>query len=208
MVQRQLRERGIRDERVLAVMLELPRHEFLAPEYQQEAYEDRPAPIGAGQTISQPYMVAVMSEALGLQGQEKVLEIGTGSGYQTAVLACLAARVYSIEREHLLVEGARQTLARLAAASLLDLSRIELLEGDGTEGYAPAAPYDGILVTAGAPGVPHHLEEQLAEEGRLVIPVGDLHYQELRLIRKVSGRLVSRAINECRFVPLVGRHGW
>ena len=208
MVSRQLRRRGIRDQRVLEAMLDLPRHEFVAPEFRSQAYEDRPLPIGAGQTISQPYMVAIMTESLELQGHEKVLEIGTGSGYQAAVLARLAARVYTIERERELVETARATLARLAEAGLLELSRLELIEGDGTEGYAAAAPYDGILVAAAAPSVPRALEEQLAEGGRLVIPVGNLDYQELRLIRKVSGRLASSVVNECRFVPLVGRHGW
>jgi len=208
MVSRQLRGRGIRDQRVLQAMLELPRHEFVAPEFRHQAYDDRPLPIGAGQTISQPYMVAIMTESLGLRGHEKVLEIGTGSGYQAAVLARLAARVYTIERERELVETARGILGRLAEAGLLELSRLELIEGDGTEGYAAAAPYDGILVAAAAPSVPRALEEQLAEGGRLVIPVGNLDYQQLRLIRRVSGQLAASVVNECRFVPLVGRHGW
>ncbi len=208
MVSRQLRGRGVRDEKVLAAMQELPRHEFLAPQFHSEAYEDRPVPIGAGQTISQPYMVAVMTEALALQGPEKVLEIGTGSGYQTAVLARLANRVYTVERERQLLEQARANINRIAEAGMLDASRIEFVEGDGTEGYAAAAPYDGILVAAAAPSVPEALTQQLGEGGRLVIPVGNLDYQQLRLIRKVSGQLVSRVVNECRFVPLVGRHGW
>lgn len=208
MVEQQLRARGFCDDDVLAVMLEMPRHEFIAPEYRQFAYDDRPVPIAAGQTISQPYMVAVMTEALALRGTEKVLEVGTGSGYQTAVLAKLAARVYTIEREHELVEGARTTLQRLGQAGFLESGRIEFIEGDGTEGYAPAAPYDGILVAAAAPSVPPSLEEQLGEGGRLVIPVGDLNSQELRLVRKISGQLVSRVVNECRFVPLVGKQGW
>ena len=208
MVSRQLRGRGIRDQRVLQAMLEVPRHEFVAPEFRHQAYDDRPLPIGAGQTISQPYMVAIMTESLDLQGHEKVLEIGTGSGYQAAVLARLAARVYTIERERELVDTARGILGRLAEAGLLELSRLELIEGDGTEGYAAAAPYDGILVAAAAPSVPRALEEQLAEGGRLVIPVGNLDYQQLRLIRRVSGQLAASVVNECRFVPLVGRHGW
>ena len=208
MVSRQLRGRGIRDQRVLEAMLAVPRHEFVASQFRHQAYDDRPLPIGAGQTISQPYMVAIMTESLGLQGHEKVLEIGTGSGYQAAVLARLAARVYTLERERELVDTARGTLGRLAEAGLLDLSRLELIEGDGTEGYAVAAPYDGILVAAAAPSVPRALEEQLAEGGRLVIPVGNLDYQQLRLIRRVSGRLAATVVNECRFVPLVGRHGW
>jgi protein-L-isoaspartate(D-aspartate) O-methyltransferase len=208
MVSRQLRGRGIRDQRVLQAMLEVPRHEFVAPEFRHQAYDDRPLPIGAGQTISQPYMVAIMTESLGLRGHEKVLEIGTGSGYQAAVLARLAARVYTIERERELVDTARGILGRLAEAGLLELSRLELIEGDGTEGYAAAAPYDGILVAAAAHSVPRALEEQLAEGGRLVIPVGNLDYQQLRLIRRVSGQLAASVVNECRFVPLVGRHGW
>jgi len=208
MVSRQLRGRGIRDQRVLQAMLEVPRHEFVASEFRHQAYDDRPLPIGASQTISQPYMVAIMTESLDLQGHEKVLEIGTGSGYQAAVLARLAARVYTIERERELVETARGILGRLAEAGLLELSRLELIEGDGTEGYAAAAPYDGILVAAAAPSVPRALEEQLAEGGRLVIPVGNLDYQQLRLIRRVSGQLAASVVNECRFVPLVGRHGW
>ena len=208
MVSRQLRGRGIRDQRVLQAMLELPRHEFVAPEFRHQAYDDRPLPIGACQTISQPYMVAIMTESLGLQGHEKVLEIGTGSGYQAAVLARLAAHVYTMERERELVDTARGILGRLAEAGLLELSRLELIEGDGTEGYAAAAPYDGILVAAAAPSVPRALEEQLAEGGRLVIPVGNLDYQQLRLIRRVSGQLAASVVNECRFVPLVGRHGW
>lgn len=208
MVERQLRDRGIRDEKVLEAMLALPRHEFIGPEFREQAYEDRPVSIAAGQTISQPYMVAVMTEALSLQGREKLLEIGTGSGYQTAVLARLAARIYTVERERELLEAARRTLARLADAGLLDISSVAFIEGDGTEGYAAGAPYDGILVAAAAPAVPRSLEEQLAEGGRLVIPVGDLNYQELRLIRRISGRLVATVINECRFVPLVGRQGW
>lgn len=208
MVSRQLRGRGIRNQRVLQAMLEVPRHEFVAPEFRHQAYDDRPLPIGAGQTISQPYMVAIMTESLGLQGHERVLEIGTGSGYQAAVLARLAARVYTIERERELVDTARGILGRLAEAGLLELSRLELIEGDGTEGYAAAAPYDGILVAAAAPSVPRALEEQLTEGGRLVIPVGNLDYQQLRLIRRVSGQLAASVVNECRFVPLVGRHGW
>lgn len=208
MVETQLRRRGIRDERVLQAMLTIPRHEFIAEQFRIHSYEDRPIPIGAGQTISQPYMVAVMTEALRLSGSQKVLEVGTGSGYQAAVLAKLAGRVYTIEREPELVRDARRTLARLASAGFVEADRVELLEGDGTEGYPAAAPYDGILVAAGAPSVPSRLVEQLAEGGRLVIPVGDRHTQELRLLQKDLGQLIIRTINECRFVPLVGKHGW
>ena len=208
MVEHQLRERGIRDPRVLEAMQAVLRHEFILPEYRSHAYKDRPVPIGAGQTVSQPYMVAVMTEALNLRGSEKVLEVGTGCGYQAAVLAMLAARVYTIEREHELQETTRRTLERLRAGGFSAAKRIEFLEGDGSEGYAPAAPYDAILVAAGAPAVPPSLEQQLAEGGRLVIPVGDRHTQTLRLLRKLSGQLDGRAINECRFVPLVGKEAW
>ena len=203
MVEKQIRARGIQDTRVLDAMLSVPRHEFVGPEYRPMAYEDRPLPIGAGQTISQPYMVAAMSQALALKGHETVLDVGTGSGYQAAVLAYLAARVYSIEREGVLVETARAALSRLGLAG-----RIVLVEGDGTQGYAPGLPYDGIVVGAAAPDVPHSLIEQLADGGRLVIPVGDLHSQELLLVRKVGGKVLRDVINYCRFVPLVGEQGW
>ena len=203
MVEEQIRARGIQDTRVLAAMREVPRHEFVGPEYRHLAYDDRPLPIGAGQTISQPYMVAAMSEALALKGPETVLDVGTGSGYQAAVLASLAARVYSIEREHVLVETARATLERLGL-----LARVVLLEGDGTQGHAPGAPYDGIVVGAAAPDVPHSLIEQLADGGRLVIPVGDLHSQELLLVRKIGAKVLRDVINYCRFVPLLGAEGW
>ncbi len=203
MVEQQIRARGIQDSRVLAAMLDAPRHEFVGPEHRHLAYDDRPLPIGAGQTISQPYMVAAMSEALALKGPETVLDVGTGSGYQAAVLASLAARVYSIEREHVLVELARATLERLGL-----LGRVVLLEGDGTQGHAPGAPYDGIVVGAAAPDVPPSLVEQLTDGGRLVIPVGDLHSQELLLVRKIGGKVLRDVINYCRFVPLVGAEGW
>ncbi len=233
MVESQIRARGIEDPRVLEAMRAVPRHEFVGAEYQHLAYEDRPLPIGAGQTISQPYMVAAMSEALALKGNETVLDVGTGSGYQAAVLAHLAGRVYSIERERLLLEVARATLARLglavvavpqggsaspgpgrprpaprAGASLDVADRVILVEGDGTQGYAPGAPYDGIVVGAGAPDVPASLVEQLADGGRLVIPVGDLQSQELLLVRKVGEQATRSVINYCRFVPLVGEQGW
>ena len=203
MVDTQIRARGIHDVRVLEAMLAVPRHEFVGPEHRHKAYEDCPLPIAAGQTISQPYMVAAMSETLALRGHETVLDVGAGSGYQAAVLAYLAARVYSIERERTLVECARAVLTRL------DLTgRVTLVEGDGTRGYAGGAPYDGIVVGAGAPGVPESLLEQLAEDGRLVIPVGDLRNQELFLVRKAGGQVVRQVINSCRFVPLVGAEGW
>lgn len=202
MVENQLRRRGIRDERVLAAMLELPRHEFVLPEYADEAYEDHPLPIGESQTISQPYMVAIMSEALELTGTERVLEVGTGSGYQAAVLAKLARMVYTIEKNGLLARSAEERLKRLGFANVV------CLVGDGTLGYPETSPYDGILVTAGAPCIPQPLVDQLAEGGRLVIPVGEMHSQELVQLKKIQGRTVERTVNYCRFVPLVGRHGW
>ena len=202
MVEHQLRHRGIRDHRVLQVMLDVPRHEFVPPEYMDEAYEDHPLPIGESQTISQPYMVAIMSEALELTGSERVLEVGTGSGYQAAVLAKLANTVYTIEKNAHLARSAGERLARLGFTNVIALI------GDGTLGYAETAPYDAILVTAGAPIIPQPLIDQLAEGGRLVIPVGELHSQELVQVKKIEGRSVQHTVNYCRFVPLIGRHGW
>lgn len=203
MVELQLRRRGIRDERVLAAMGEVPRHEFVPPELLREAYEDHPLPIGSGQTISQPYIVAAMVEALALQGPERVLEVGTGSGYQAAVLARLAARVFTIECDPMLARTSRERLERLGFGDA-----VEVIEGDGSAGYPPEAPYDGILVAAAAPDVPPQFLEQLVEGGRLVIPVGDRSSQELRLIRKIGGTPVVSKLGYCRFVPLLGSHGW
>ncbi len=205
MVVRQLRRRGIRDERVLQAMGEVPRHEYVPPEHRRIAYEDHPVSIGQGQTISQPYMVAAMTEALELRGTERVLEVGTGSGYQAAILARLAARVYTIERDPELFRLAGERLERLGVTGG---DTVVLLHGDGSEGYPPAAPYDGILVAAAAPRVPDCFLEQLAEGGRLVIPVGSLDQQEFRQVRKCQGKPVSRVLGHCRFVPLKGRHGW
>ncbi len=203
MVATQLRARGIDDVRVLEAMVEVPRHEFLPPSRRGRAYDDSPQPIGCGQTISQPYMVAAMCAALSLRGGEAVLDVGCGSGYQAAVLTLLAGKVYSIEREPRLVESARATLAHLGY-----LNRITLVEGDGTLGYPSGAPYDGIVVGAGAPYIPSALMDQLAEGGRLVIPVGDYTYQDLLLVRKTGGQFTRKNINACRFVPLVGAFGW
>ena len=203
MVETQLRRRGIRDERVLEVMGQVPRHEFVPAELLRESYEDHPLPIGGGQTISQPYIVAQMVEALALQGDERVLEVGTGSGYQAAVLARLAARVYTIECDPSLARTARERLRRLGFGDT-----VEVIEGDGGAGYAPGAPYDGTLVAAAAPDVPMQLIEQLAERGRLVIPVGERASQELRLIQKLGGSPVISRLGFCRFVPLLGAQGW
>jgi protein-L-isoaspartate(D-aspartate) O-methyltransferase len=206
MVETQLRRRGIRDQRVLEAMLQVPRHEFVPPQLLREAYEDHPLPIGGGQTISQPYMVAAMIEALALRGpdqeKERVLEVGTGSGYEAAVLARLAAEVYTIEYDAGLARTARDRLAHMG------FGNITVVEGDGSLGYLPAAPYHGILVAAAAPEVPERLFEQLTEGGRLVIPVGGRDWQELRLIRKLDGRPVITRLGQCRFVPLLGAYGW
>ena len=203
MVEEQLRRRGIRDERVLEAMSQVPRHEFVPPELVHQAYKDHPLPIGGGQTISQPYMVAAMAEALELQGTERVLEIGTGSGYEAAVLARLAVHVYTIECDPALARTAKERLDSMRLGDVVDV-----IEGDGSLGYAPAAPYDGILVAAAAPEIPACLFEQLAEGGRLVIPVGQLDCQELCQVRKSGGKPVSRQLGYCRFVPLRGAHGW
>lgn len=202
MVELQLRGRGIRDPRVLAAMERVPRHEFLGPEFQREAYEDRPLPIGHGQTVSQPYIVAAMLEALELRPADRVLEVGTGSGYQTALLAELAAKVYSIERHAALAQRARQALERLGYLG------VEVLVGDGTEGLPSAAPFDAILVSAAAPKLPPPLLEQLAEGGRMIVPVGFAAGQDLELVRKRQGRPLITRLDACRFVPLIGREGF
>lgn len=203
MVEHQLRRRGIRDERVLEAMGQIPRHEFVLPELIHQAYQDHPLPIGGSQTISQPYMVAAMVEALELKGTERVLEVGTGSGYEAAVLARLAAHVYTIECDPALARSAK---VRLDSMGLCDL--VDVIEADGSLGYPPAAPYDGILVAAAAPEISGCFFEQLVEGGRLVIPVGERDCQELRQVRKCEGKPVSRQLGYCRFVPLRGAHGW
>ncbi len=202
MVAEQLAERGIRSTRVLNAMTAVPRHEFVPVEFLHEAYEDKPLPIGEGQTISQPYMVAVMTAALELEGSERVLEVGTGSGYQAAVLALLAAEVHTIENHAALAEEARERLARLGYANA------HVHTGDGTLGLPSSAPFDAIIVSAGAPFVPSPLLEQLAEGGRLVIPVGSAEHQELLQLAKSGARTSTQHICDCRFVPLVGQHGW
>ena len=202
MVERQIRRRGVRDPRVLRAMEAVPRHEFVPAAVLQRAYEDSPLAIGEGQAISQPYMVAAMTEALALTGSQRVLEIGTGSGYQAAVLSLLAREVVGIEFRPLLARAARQRLARLG------YSNVSIEVADGSQGWPTAAPYDAILVAAAAPSVPAPLIEQLAEGGRLVIPIGTREQQELHCIRKLDGRIEDWAMFACRFVPLVGRHAW
>ncbi len=202
MVEKQLRPRGILDERVLAAFREVPRHLFVPPELAGSAYEDCPLPIGCDQTISQPYMVALMTQELELRGGEKVLEIGTGSGYQTAILALLAGRVYSVERFPELVEKARGVLAGMATAN------VELRCGDGTQGWREHAPFDRIMVTAAAPEPPRPLLEQLEDPGKMVIPCGGSYAQDLTVIEKRKGRFRTRDVCGCVFVPLVGEFGW
>ena len=204
MVDLQLRKRGIRNERVLKAMETVPRHEFVPPASRRRAYADEPEPIGASQTISQPYMVAAMAEALNLKENDRVLEVGAGSGYAAAVMALLAKHIYAIEIEPALVNSARDNLARTGFGE-----RVSVIGADGTLGYPRAAPFQAISVAAAAPDVPPALLEQLDEEaGRLVIPVGSVHDQELRLIRKISATLDTKRITGCRFVPLRGKQGW
>jgi protein-L-isoaspartate(D-aspartate) O-methyltransferase len=202
MVDRQLRARGIRDERVLEAMQQVPRHEFVPDEYRALAYADHPIPIAEGQTISQPFIVAVSLQALELKGAESVLEIGTGSGYQTALLALLARVVYSIERHASLARSAEAVLARL------NVSNAKVVVGDGSHGLPEFAPYEAILVSAAAPGIPQSLLDQLAEGGRMVIPIGPPRAQELQLVRTIDGQPVKQVIEGCRFVPLIGAGGY
>jgi protein-L-isoaspartate(D-aspartate) O-methyltransferase len=197
-MQRELAEAGIRSPRVLEVMGRVPRERFVPEGVQHLAYADRALPIACEQTISQPYIVALMTEALNLKGGERVLEIGTGSGYQTAVLAELAGEVISIERHRLLSQEAGHVLAELG------YQNVQLIVGDGTLGWPLGAPYERILVAAAAAHVPPALAEQLAEDGILVIPVGPSDQQTLAAYRKVGGRLASEPLSGCRFVPLVG----
>ena len=202
MVARQIRDRGISSGRVLEAMQTVPRHLFVPAEYVFAAYSDEPLPIGEGQTISQPFMVAAMADALSLRGTERVLEVGAGSGYQAAVLSLLAHEVVGVEAQPVLASSARERLARLG------YSNVRIQEGDGSLGWPSAAPYGAILVTAAAPAVPPPLVEQLAEGGRLVIPVGRSEQQELVRITKTKGETSLEPLYACRFVPLLGRYGW
>ncbi len=202
MVEEQLVPRGITDPATLKAMAEIPRHEFVEDAMQARAYGDHPLPIGCSQTISQPYIVALMTQALGLQGHERVLEIGTGSGYQAAILSRLCERVFTIERIHSLLGRARKTFDRLHYLNII--SRID----DGTSGWLDEAPFDAILVTAGGPKIPEPLVEQLADSGRLVIPVGSQEVQELQLVEKTEGEVSVHTIEQVRFVNLIGSHGW
>lgn len=202
MVQDQLVLRGVRDPRVLKIMGEIPRHLFVDPGLAEQAYMDAPLGIGQGQTISQPFTVGMMTAALGLTGSETVLEIGTGCGYQTSVLAPLAKQVYTIERLKPLALSARRVLRQLGYKNIV------LRVGDGSQGWPDKAPFDAILVAAGSPQIPTPLVEQLAEGGRLVVPVGDEINQNLMRVRRKNGRILVDNLGPCRFVRLVGEFGW
>ena len=202
MVAQQLARRGIRDPRVLEAFRLVPRHLFVGASRRNGAYADHPLPIGEGQTISQPYMVALMTQCLALEGSERVLEIGTGCGYQAAILARLAAEVVTVERIAPLSEKAEALLGRLG------YTNVRFVVGDGTRGFPPSAPYGGIVVTAGSPKIPEPLTEQLVEGGRLVIPVGGRWAQELLVVRREGAALAEQRVCGCVFVPLVGEHGW
>jgi protein-L-isoaspartate(D-aspartate) O-methyltransferase len=204
MVEKQIRARGVSDERVLEAMRRVPRHLFVPEDWSGAAYDDRPLPIGQGQTISQPYMVAVMTEAMGLRGDERVLEVGTGSGYQSAILAEIAGPVVTVERKPELKKKAARLLKELGYVN------VEVVEGDGSGGYPPGAPYDAVMVTAGAPEIPEVLVEQLGPGGRLVIPVGNSFHQTLTRVTRAESGTGDRIekLEGCVFVPLIGEYGW
>lgn len=202
MIEAQLRRRGVTDAAVLAAMENVPRHEFVPEELRSRAYEDLPLPIGNGQTISQPYIVAAMTAALHLRPGDRVLEIGTGCGYQAAVFSCLAKEIFTVERRPELALSASERLARLGYAN------VHVHCGDGTLGLPEFAPFDAILVAAAAPAIPKPLLAQLAEGGRMILPVGDAEHQELQLIEKRGKAFHNTALEGCRFVPLVGHYGW
>jgi protein-L-isoaspartate(D-aspartate) O-methyltransferase len=202
MLRKHLQARGIVDPRVLDAMARVPRERFVGEAARMDAYADRALAIDCGQTISQPYIVALMTQALALRGAERVLEIGTGCGYQTALIADLATHVVSIERHEALSRQAEMMLAELG------YTNVKLIVGDGSLGWPPEAPYDRILVAAAASTPPQQLIEQLAPDGILVIPLGDREQQMLQAIRKVGDRTVAEPLSACRFVPLVGAEGW
>jgi protein-L-isoaspartate(D-aspartate) O-methyltransferase len=202
MIEHQIRKRGVTDERVLSAMASVPRHEFVPPFWTNQAYADEPLPIGHGQTISQPYIVAAMVAALALAGPENVLEIGTGCGYQAAVLSLLAREVHTLELLPDLAQSAGERVQRLGYAN------VHVHAGDGTLGWLAYSPYNAILIAAAAPSIPEPLLQQLAEDGRLIAPVGDLDKQELHVIIRHEGKLVLRSGGPCRFVPLLGEYGW
>jgi protein-L-isoaspartate(D-aspartate) O-methyltransferase len=202
MVDEQIISRGIRDPAVIVAMRKVPRHLFVEEALQNQAYSDHPLPIGEKQTISQPYMVALMTEAMQLKGMEKVLEVGAGSGYQTAILAEIAFKVFSVERIRSLTIQARKLLYDLGYLN------VEIKFSDGTLGWVEESPFDAIIVTAGSPGIPQPLVDQLAIGGRLVIPVGDSTDQELVRITRTEEGVKREDLGGCRFVKLIGQHGW
>jgi protein-L-isoaspartate(D-aspartate) O-methyltransferase len=202
MVEQQLRGRGLRDERVLAAMAKVPREPFISPEDEQSAYGDFPLPIGAGQTISQPYIVAAMLEKLDLQPEDRVLEVGTGTGYEAAILGELGGEVWTIERHRELATKAESILQELR------YSNVHVMYGDGSRGLPEHAPFTKVLVAAAAPRIPEALVEQLADGGKMILPVGSRQEQQLQLVRKVCGEIVVNNEELCRFVPLLGEHGW
>lgn len=202
MVAEQLIPRGISDKKVLAAFRKVPRHYFVPADLQERSYDDYPLPIGNQQTISQPYMVALMTQSLGLRGGEKVLEIGSGSGYQTAILAEMAKEVYSVERIDLLATQAEKALKSIG------YTNFKIKVGDGTLGWDEYAPYDAIIVTAAAPGVPESLVKQLKDGGRIVIPIGNGYMQILTIVEKNGDKLTTKEVCGCAFVPLIGKEGW
>jgi len=202
MIEEQLLERGIKDLALMEVMSRVPRHLFVDSSLQQRAYGDYPLPIGENQTISQPYIVASMTEALQLKGEERVLEIGTGSGYQTAILAEMASQVFTIERIRPIVQKTKVLLNSLMYENII------FKVFDGTYGWRDQSPFDAILISAATPNIPTALIEQLADKGRLVAPVGGRESQKLTVLSKVGNRLVSREKESCKFVPLIGKFAW
>jgi protein-L-isoaspartate(D-aspartate) O-methyltransferase len=202
MVESQIRKRGVTEDRVLHAMATVPRHEFVPPYWINQAYADEPLPIGYGQTISQPYIVAAMVATLGLTGSEIVLEIGTGCGYQAAVVSILAREVHTVELLPELAQSAAERLQRLGYAN------VHFHCADGTLGWPSFGPYDAILIAAAAPSIPEPLLQQLAEGGRLIAPVGEEDKQELQLVTRCEGKLLVKQCGSCRFVPLMGEHGW
>jgi len=202
MIRYQIKGRGIKDKRVLWAMSIVPREKFVLKENEKEAYLDCPLPIGMGQTISQPYMVALMTQCLSLEGPECILEVGTGSGYQAAILSKLAKMVYTVERLKILADRAEKIFKEL------EIKNVKVVGGDGTNGLKEYSPYDGIIVTAGAPEIPQSLINQLKERGRIVIPVGNSFSQDLLLGKKEKGKLKIQNYGGCIFVPLLGKYGW
>jgi len=202
MVTEQIMGRGVVTPRVIEAFRKVPRHLFVPEEFRSHSYNDHPLPIGEGQTISQPYMVALMTDILNLSGEEKVLEIGTGSGYQAAILAELGKEVYTVERHRALAERAEKVLKDL------NYQNVRVLVGDGTKGWKEFSPYQKIIVTASAPDVPQPLFEQLDEMGRLAIPIGGRWSQDLVLVEKRKGNMITKSICGCVFVPLIGEYGY